>query len=45
VEVTDSDKQPSLLQYGINYGLEKFCSTGPSHGPGKFQLHKMGRIA
>jgi hypothetical protein len=29
VEVTDSDKQPSLLQYAINYGHEKFYITGP----------------
>jgi len=29
LEVTDRDKDSSLLLYGINYDLKKFYTTGP----------------
>ncbi len=32
MDVHGSDKQPSLLRYGNNYGCKKFYSTGPGFG-------------
>ncbi len=37
VEVIDSEKQCSLLRYGINYDSKKFYSTGPRNTPIIFQ--------
>ncbi len=30
VEVTDNEKQYSLISHRINYSGKKFCDTGPS---------------
>jgi len=33
VEFSDSDKYPSLLQYGISYGSKRFVAQGPGTNP------------
>jgi len=43
VEVTNGDKHPSLLQYGINYSRKQFYVLGPWNCFETFMLLKIAK--